>query len=96
MDKVSDLIPRVLSRRGLKDQANASYVTYAATEWITQNMPMFSDAIHVLSLKDSVLKIACDHPIASQELVQQVEALRSHLGSLGGVAPPEVVISRSM
>ena len=96
MDRLSHLVPRVLAKRGLQDQAGASYAVYMATNWIAEKLPPCKDLSNVRSLSDTVLEIHADHPIILQELRQQSESLKQHLNSLAGVTVTEIRISRSM
>jgi hypothetical protein len=95
MDKLSHLIPRVLNRRGLKNEASASYVTYLATQWIEENMPEHVQALSVSKKTDTRLCIDSDHPIASQELSLVIEQLKGYLNSHEGIQIDEILISRS-
>ncbi|MAE68746.1 MAG: hypothetical protein QF793_03750 [Candidatus Peribacteraceae bacterium] len=96
MDKLSHLIPRVLSKRGLKDEASASYVTYIAHQWIQENLPTQSVHLRVTKNSKTTLHIESDHPIASQELSQCKEELVAFLSGHDGIDIHEIVISRSI
>lgn len=96
MDKVSDLIGRVLSKRGLKGQAQAAYVTHMTANWISEQLPDVSEQIHVRKFSDLKLEICCDHPIASQELRNKSEDLKKYLSAFDGISEPEIIISRSI
>ena len=37
MDSVSSLLPKVLRKRGIKDEADASLVVFAANEWLKKH-----------------------------------------------------------
>lgn len=95
MDKLSLLIPRVLHKRGLKDEASASYVTYLAMLWIQENLEEQSRLLKVIKHSDSVLFIDSDHSIASQELSQVQEVFLQYLNSHEGVLIDQIRISRS-
>jgi hypothetical protein len=95
MDKLSNLIPRVLRRRGLNDEATASYVTYLANQWIEDNLVEHKASLHVFKLTGCKLFIHSDHPIASQELSLVQEQLTTYLNSHEAMAIDEIMISRS-
>jgi len=95
MERLSQLIPRVLSKRGLKSQAIASYAVFLATEWLHEHLGDTSKKLSVKSLKDTVLSIESDHPVASQELSQIRESLKSHLNSYEGILVSDISIIRA-
>jgi len=95
MDKLSLLIPRVLHKRGLKDEASASYVTYLACQWIDDNLPEQSMHLRVVRLAGKCLFIDSDHSIASQELTQVQEHIISYLNTHEGVSIDQMMIARS-
>ncbi|HLC75916.1 MAG TPA: hypothetical protein VJB82_02240 [Candidatus Peribacterales bacterium] len=65
MDKVSSLLSRVLSKRGLKDEADASYIVHTANDWLKVNGAP-ENAIATM-LKNGVLVISVPTAIAGQE-----------------------------
>lgn len=81
MDKVSDLMGKILAKRGLKDQAHASYAVYIATTWISEHLPNVSNQLHPRRLEHGILLIESDHSIASQELRNCSEELLGFLNS---------------
>lgn len=94
MDKISSLIPKVLNKRGLKDEAQASYVVFLATEWIAEQLPALAEQVQVESMRDGVLSIETSHSAVSQEIAVQKEALLAHLNSFEGILLREVCIQR--
>lgn len=95
MDKISSLIPKVLSKKGLKDHASASYAVFLANEWIESHMPNVSVYLHALQLKNSVLEVHSQHSIASQELMGTSKKLIDYLRSFEGITVSEVSIVKS-
>lgn len=95
MDRISQLVPRVLAKRGLKDQAGASYAVFLAKEWISEHAPPCTELCSVHSLSDSVLEIHADHPIILQELHQQAVALKEYLNGFEGISVTDIRIIRS-
>ncbi len=95
MDKVSLLLGKVLRKRGLQDQAAASYAVYLANEWLCLHCAPIAKSIQAVSLTHSILLIESDHGIASQELTGRIEHLREYLNTLDGVCISEIRIMRS-
>lgn len=93
MDHISNLIPRVLSKKGLKDQATASYAVHLARQWIEQQLPQVWQNLHPKKVADGVLTIDSDHSIASQELSQKSADLMKYLNAAEGISIREVRIS---
>lgn len=79
MDRVSDLMPKVLRQRGLQKQASVSLVIFKATAWIAEHLPLLKDQLTVQHCKDQILLIAADHPIAAQECQQRMAELLEYL-----------------
>ena len=94
MDKLSSLIPRVLNKRGLRDEASASHVTYLSMLWIQENLPDCSQYLVVSKHSAAVLHVESDHSIASQELSQVSQALLDYLNSHDGISIDDIRISR--
>ncbi len=68
MDRLSSVLPRVLSRRGFAVQAQAALVTFKAREWLSDQHPHLTDLLRVRMLKEGELVVACMHSIALQEV----------------------------
>lgn len=79
MDSVRSLLPKVLRKRGLYDQAAASLVTFRAQEWLRREFPELGEKLEVTHLKDGTLTIACENGIAAQECRFQLGNLHSFL-----------------
>ena len=90
MDKVSDLIGRVLRRRGLHQVAAASHAVYLANAWMTKSAPEIRAFARAVSVREGVLIIACQHQVAAQEMAQRSEELLSFLKSELSPAPTAV------
>jgi len=95
MDKISALIPKVLSRRGLKDQAGASYAVYLAVDWLHNVSVGLAEFCIVTTLKDGILTIECLNSVAMQELNQKSEELKAHLNAIDGISIRDITITRS-
>ena len=81
MDSLQSLLPKVLNRRGLHKQAQASLVTHHAQEWIRRELPAMQNEILVKHLSNGILTIACTNAIAGQECQMLLPALREYLES---------------
>ena len=95
MDRVSDLMGKVLSKRGLKDEAKAAHLVFLATVWIEENLPDVSQKLHPKQMIGSSLLVESDHSIASQELQNASEKLKTALYDQAGVKVTEVRITLS-
>jgi hypothetical protein len=65
MDRLSLLLPKVLHRRGLKVQADASLIVFRANEWLKENGA--SEDILAIKLKEGTLFLSVESPVAAQE-----------------------------
>lgn len=79
MDRVQTILPRVLGKRGLRTQAQASQVTFVAERWLKTALPHLATYVHVDTLQHAVLTISCTHSIAAQECVPLLPSLREFL-----------------
>jgi len=95
MDKISALIPKVLAKRGLKDQAGASYAVYLTIDWLHALSVDIAEHCIVTTIKDGVLTIECLNSVVMQELNQKSDELKSHLNSIDGISISAISIIRS-
>ena len=65
MDKISALLPKVLRKRGLKDEADASHVVFAADAWLRSHSAP-EDAM-AQKLRNGELIIKVEHSASAQE-----------------------------
>ncbi len=97
MDKVSHLIPKVLQRRGLSDDANASYVVFLANEWIEEHLPQCCDHANVASYSAGAVHIEVDTPAMAEELSMVTKVLLQSLNRYEGIYVQEIrVILQNM
>ena len=94
MDRISDLIPKVLHKKGLQHHAAASHVVFVATQWISQNRPQLKDLYTVQSYCDGELRIDVQNSIAAQELSQITEKLTVHIQEEIGIHIASIRITR--
>ena len=95
MDRLSDLMPRVLARKGLKDQATAALIIHKATLWISEHLSDVSSGISVSRLKDGLLYIESEQGTAAQELTQKKEYLRAYLNGLQAQSVHDIIIQQT-
>jgi len=79
MDHIRTLLPKVLRKRGLHDQADAALVVYHAQRWLVEHLPSFQKELSVTHYKDGSLVITSSHSIAAQECKAVQEDLCSYL-----------------
>lgn len=85
MDRVKDLLGKVLRRRGLQNEAAAAHAVYLANAWIASAMPSFADSVRVRNVKDNTLLIECMHSVAAQEVTQRSIELLEYLRKEAGI-----------
>ena len=79
MDHISTLLPKVLRKRGLKDEVDASQITFVAQRWLTESLPDFSEAITVTKYAEKTVFIEVKHSIAAQECYACTDDLLHYL-----------------
>lgn len=96
MDKLSTLLPKVLNKRGLRNEANAALVVYHANLWIEDHMPEFQPVLRAVSYTDKKLVMDTDNSIAAQELRSHQPILIEYLSTMESMSPvDEIDIRRS-
>ena len=78
MDKLSALLPKVLRKHGIKDEVDASWVTYKATAWLQKQSPDLS-GVRASKLEGSTLFVEVPSSIAAQECAALREGLLEEL-----------------
>ena len=81
MDHLSSLIPAVLRKRGLYDEAHASMIVYRTKKWLEETYPDIASVLHPHALKDGILTIHVGHSFAQQEGAALAQELLSFLQS---------------
>ncbi len=79
MDKIGSILPRVMRKRGLHLQADASQVTFRAQEWLTKAAPAVIEYLTVRTLSHAVLTIDCAHSTVAQECQPLLPGLLQYL-----------------
>ncbi len=69
MDHIRTLLPKVLQKRGLAGQADASLIRHQAMNWLHTKLPALCESgdVRVGSYKENVLTLKVGHSIAGQE-----------------------------
>lgn len=67
MDHISKLLPKVLNKRGLNEQALAAQVCWLAKKWLLEHLPKAEPLLHVSKYSNGELIITSEHATASQE-----------------------------
>jgi predicted nucleic acid-binding Zn ribbon protein len=86
MDDVSSILDRALNKRGIRDEAFASWVVHRANAWLSENISI--EGINATILRDGILHIQVPTSIAAQECHVRKEEL---LEKLRGEFPGDVV-----
>jgi len=86
MDSLQSLLPSVLRKRGLKDQADAALLIHRTQGWLTETLPHS----HILakSFSNGELCIECGDSVAAQECQGQLEQLKEYLATQGDIPQP--------
>ena len=79
MDRLGNVLSRVLGKRGLAKQAQAALIVYRARNWLAQRLPDLAAFLTVENVKEGVLCIACHHSVAAQECQAITPALLDYL-----------------
>ena len=82
MQHISELLTKVLKKRGLQDHAEAAQVILHAQEWIIIELESFQDQLIAKSFRDNILLINADNSVCSQEMNHRIQDLKEHLSSL--------------
>lgn len=67
MDRLGSLLPKVLNKRGLGEQANAARICWLANEWLQDKMPTVAELLQAVKFANNELCIESQHAVASQE-----------------------------
>lgn len=67
-EDIHNLLPKAIKSLNLEGQTQAAHVIYLAKEFLSKHLPTPSNTYKVISFKDHVLKIYCQHPVIAQEI----------------------------
>ena len=79
MDHIATLLPKVLRKRGIKDEAEASLVAFTADRWFTAFAPDIVPQVQVTKFMDRTLFLKVESSIAAQECYARNEELLLYL-----------------
>jgi hypothetical protein len=79
MDRLSTLLSKILRKHGIKDEAEASLIVHAATQWFAMNLPASEGSITVQKLEGGTLLVACAQAPLQQECFARQEDLLQYL-----------------
>lgn len=91
MEHISTLLPKVLRKRGIKDEADASLVCFAAERWFGEYAEDLVTKVRVTKFVDRTLFLAVESSIAAQECYARNEELLQYLRTEFGTIPLEKV-----
>ena len=94
MQHIKSLIPKVLGRRGLKDQAAASHIVYCAKKWLKKHHPILNEQYTVVTFAEAELCIRVENSIVAQEMAQLAELLKKHLNAISDITVESIRIIR--
>ncbi len=79
MDRLIEVLPKVLRKRGLNDHAEGALIVLRAQRWLEERFPSLKESIRVQKYKEHVLHILCTHSIALQECQASIDDLKEFL-----------------
>src|SRR3989344_4092473 len=90
MDKISALLPKVLQKRGLKDEVDASHIVHITNAWLKENgAPEDATAT---KYQNRVLMIEVSTPVSAQECHGLSNDLLQILRTKHTALPPERIL----
>lgn len=86
MDKVSALLPKVLRKRGIKDEADASLVVHTANQWLQQQDGILATSVAAMRFAQNTLTFCTQSSVAAAEMHARtsdlLQALRERFPAL--------------
>lgn len=83
MDRLSTLLPKVLRKRGIKDEADAALVVHAANQWLQQQGGILASSVATMRYSGNSLTLCTQSSVAAEEArgksEELLEALRERL-----------------
>ena len=90
MERISFLLPKVLQKRGLKDEVDASHIVHIANVWLKENgAPEDASA---MKYQNRVLVIEVSTPVSAQECHGLSSDLLQILRTKHTALPPERIL----
>ncbi|MFA5800718.1 MAG: hypothetical protein WC840_07280 [Candidatus Peribacteraceae bacterium] len=79
MDRLSQILPKVLRKRGLHEAAVGSQAVVSAQAWISSTFPAFRHSLSAIRIEHGCIVVEADDSIALTECSQRAEELLRHL-----------------
>lgn len=96
MDRVKDILPRVLKKRGVYDEVVASAVVASAAAWIRTNLPAYADDLAVSHAAQGRLHVKARSTVALMALKALEQTLLDHIAmSVEQGSPTAVSVTRA-
>lgn len=95
MDHISSLIPSVLRKRGLYDEAQASMVVFRAKKWLQEHRPDRASSLEPKRLMTGILFIEAAHSLSAEEQTLLAAELLPFLQAEGSGALKEIRFTKA-
>lgn len=79
MDRLSLLLPKVLLKRGIKDEANASLVVHATNAWLQEQGGIFATSVAAMKFTTNILTLCTQSSVAAEETRGKTQELKQAL-----------------
>jgi len=79
MDRLSQILPKVLRKRGLHEAAIGSQTVVSAQAWISSTFPAFKHSLSAIRIEHGCIVVEADNSIALTECSQRAEELLHYL-----------------
>jgi len=67
MESLSAILPKVLQKRGIKAEADASLVVHAANEWLQKQGGIFATSVAAMRFAENTLTLCTQSSVAAEE-----------------------------
>ncbi len=81
MERLGQILPAILRKRGLYDQGLASHTTLLASEWILRELPQYGNVLKAKRIDTGTVIIEAANSIAVQECTERSGDLLSYIQS---------------
>lgn len=81
MDSLATLLPNVLQRRGIKDEAIAAHIVHCANCFLHEHLPDFREEVEAKQFTQGTLVLSTSNSIAAQECQALTQDLLAFLQS---------------
>lgn len=95
MDRLSTLLPKVLRKHGIKDEADAALVVHTANQWLQEQGGILTTSVAAMRFARNTLTLCTQSSVAAEEVRGKNEELLSALRErLPGIVVETVHIVR--